>query len=309
MTTQTVYIGLDIAKDSLDIHDPQHKPTSFTNDPRGHAKLVRHCSGRTVHIICESTGPYHRKVVEALQEARIPVSVMNPRHVRDFARAKGQLAKTDKIDARILADFGMAMRPEPTASRSASHREIEAWIHHRRQVVDFIQAEKCRLQQATHNAIRRAILRHIKALNAELAKIEETLNELIQACPDIHQAVTRLCQVKGIAMVSAISILAAMPELGRLNRREAAALAGVAPYNRDSGHFRGKRCVWGGREHLKRVLYMVALVAARYHPRLSVFYKRLRQAGKPGKVALVAVMRKMIIMLNAIMKSPNPIYS
>lgn len=304
MTITTVYIGLDVSKASLDIHDPQRQATkNVTNDRRGHTNLIQWCSGRSVHVVCEATGPYHRPVVEALQVAGIPISVVNPRQVRDFAKSKGKLAKTDRIDARVLSDFGIAIQPKPTPPKTQEQRQLEDWIAQRRQLLAMIQTERCRLQQTNNPGVRKAIQSLLRSLLNQLERADEQIAKIINEIPALAAAVQRLCEVKGIARTSAISILVALPELGRLNRRQVAALAGVAPFNRDSGTFRGQRCVWGGRENLKRILYMVALVAARHHPTLSVFYKRLRLAGKSGKVALVAVMRKMIIHLNTIMKT------
>lgn len=310
MNTQTVYIGVDVSKDTLDLHDPQQKATqTYANDRRGHTNLVRWCSGRSIHVVCEATGPYHRAVVDALQAAGIPVSVVNPRQVRDFAKSRNILAKTDRIDAHVLSLFGEANQPATTQPRSAEQRLLEEWITRRRQLIDMIQAEQCRLKQAAEKAIKKAINSTLRSLKNQMEQVEKMINKLVDEIPDLAEAVKKLCEIKGVGRISAISLLADLPELGHLNRRQVAALAGVAPYNRDSGTLRGKRSVWGGRQNPKRVLYMVALVAARHNPTLSVFYKRLRAQGKSGKVALVAVMRKMIIYINSIMKSLKLAYT
>jgi transposase len=311
MTAALVYIGMDISSTQLDIHSPAIKQQkSFANDRRGHASLVRWLSSNgPVQIICEATGGYERSVVDVLQSSAIPVSVVNPRQVRDFARAQGRLAKTDRLDAKVLSDYGLAVKPMVTPPRSKAHRQVEAWVQRRRQLVDMLQMERCRLKQAPDAPLRNHIRSSIRTHETQIARAEKILAELINQVPELAAAVQRLCQVKGVAMISALSLLAAMPELGRLNRNQAAALAGVAPFNRDSGTLRGRRTIWGGRATAKTTLYMVALVAARYNPMFRVFYKRLRSKGKPGKVALVAVMRKMIVYLNAILKTDNLAFS
>ena len=303
MSVQTVHIGMDISKDTLDLHDPNRNQTKqFAHDRRGHASLVRWLSGQTVHVVCEATGKYERSVVDALQAAAIPVSVINPRQVRDFAKSQGRLAKTDRLDAKVLSDYGAAIKPSPTPPRSKEHRQLEEWIARRVQIVDMLQMERCRLRQTTDGALRKTIRSLIRSMEIQVRHAEEALAKLVDLVPILATAVQKLCEVKGVGVISALSILASMPELGQLNRRQVAALAGVAPFNCDSGAFRGRRSIWGGRDGAKRALYMVALVAARRNPALSEFYKRLRNAGKPGKVALVAVMRKVIIQLNGIMK-------
>ncbi len=313
MPSSTVYVGMDISSDRLDLNVPDQgrclqKP--FANDRRGHAALVRWLTGfHGVLVVCEATGGYERAVVQALQAASIAVCVVNPRQVRDFARAQGRLAKTDRLDARVLADYGTAIHPLPTPARSEAHRQLEAWMDRRRQLSDMLQMERCRLRQADHPALRRAIRGSIRSLESELRRLEATLRKLLTELPDLNRVVQRLCQVKSIGLISALGLLASLPELGHLNRRQAAALAGLAPLNRDSGTFRGRRVIWGGRSHVRRVLYMVALVAARRNSRFATFYQRLRAAGKPGKVALVALMRKMIVYLNAILKSEQLAFS
>lgn len=309
MSSFAVYAGMDIARDQLDLCVPT--PTarlqkSFPHDRRGHAALVRWLAGfPDVHVVCEATGGFERAAVDALQTADLPVSVINPRQVRDFARAQGLLAKTDRLDAGVLADYGAAMHPETTPVRSNAHRQLEAWIDRRRQISDLLQMERCRLRQADAPDLRRVIRSLIRSLEAQLDHIEARLRKLVEELPELDRIVQRLCQIKGIAFLSALSLLISLPELGRINRREIAALVGVAPLNCDSGRFHGRRRVWGGRAHVRRLLYMVALVAARYNPTFREFYRRLRAAGKPGKLALVALMRKIIVHLNTLMKTEN----
>jgi transposase len=253
-------------------------------------------------VICEATGGYERAVVDVLQAEGISVSVINPRQIRDHARSKGLLAKTDRLDAQVLADYGSTIQPAPSSPRPQAVRQLEAVIHRRRQIGEMIQMEKCRLQQTQDPLIRKTIQSLIRSMELQQRKLEASLGDVLSEYPQLDRIVKRLCQVKGIGLISAMTILASMPELGRLNRREAAALAGVAPFNQDSGKRRGRRVVWGGRAHLRKALYMVALVASRYNPRFSTFYEHLRNNGKPGKVALTALMRKVIVYLNAIIK-------
>lgn len=308
MKDSPVYAGMDIASDRLDLCFPARKQgpeqRSFANDRRGHMSLARWLAkGPGVHVVCEASGGYERAVVDALQAAGIPVSVVNPRQIRDFARAQGRLAKTDSLDARVMADYGVAMKPKATPVRSRPHRELEALLDRRRQLVDMLQMEKCRLRQADQAGVRKAIRDMIKALEAQRDGIEASLQQVLEQLPELGRSVEVMRQVKGVGLLSAVSLMTYLPELGQVNRRQVAALAGVAPFNQDSGKFRGRRAVRGGRVKVRGVLYMVALVAMRHNPRFRVFYQRLRAAGKTGKVALTAVMRKMLIYLNATLKS------
>jgi transposase len=313
MSSSVVYAGMDISRDQLDLNVPfqgRRHQKSFAHDRRGHAALVRWLAQFTsIHVVCEATGGFERSVMDALHAAQIPVSLTNPRQVRDFARAQGRLAKTDRLDAAVLADYGAAVRPDPTPARSLAHRELEAWIDRRRQISDLLQMERCRLRQADAPPLRRTIRSLIRSLETQLRNIEACLRKLVEELPELNRIVQRLCQVKGIAFISALGLIASLPELGRLNRREVAALSGLAPLNRDSGCFRGRRATWGGRADVRRILYMVALVAARRNPMFMAFYQRLRAAGKPGKLALVALMRKMVVYLNAILKSEQLAFS
>lgn len=306
MSLSTVYAGMDISRDRLDLSVPvgdayQHR--SFNHQPSGHRALIRWLrKWPGIHVICEATGGFERSIMDALHAANIPVSLMNPRKIRDFARAQGRLAKTDRLDAQLLAQYAVAMAPSPTAPRSPTLRQLDTWMDRRRQISGMLQQEKCRLRQASEPEIRNDIRSLIRVLKNRLNKIEQAIEDLQEQDPQLKRAVQRLLQVKGIGLISAMSIIAFMPEIGTLNRRQAAALAGVAPFNCDSGTQRGQRRIWAGRSELRRSLYMVALVASRYNPRFRDFYKRLRENGKNGKVALVAVMRKLIVYINAILK-------
>jgi transposase len=307
MNQTIVYAGMDISRDHLDLclpHQQALKERIFSNNRAGHTALARWLLAKSseVHVVCEATGGYERAVVDALQSAGIAVSVVNPRQVRDFARAQGRLAKTDRIDAKVLLDYALAIEPRPTALRTQSQRHIEALLDRRSQLVKTLQMERCRLRQAQQGDVRQDIRSMIRLLERRRDKIEKGLKLFLEDHPELQAQVEQLTQVKGIAFLSALSLLAYLPELGKVNRRQIAALAGVAPFNRDSGQCRGRRSVWGGRQQVRTTLYMVALVASRHNPRFRTSYLHLCEAGKPHKVALVALMRKILIYLNASMK-------
>lgn len=309
MSASLVYVGMDVAKATLDLHAltaPQPQSRSFANDPPGHRALVRWLQklGST-HVVCEATGGYERAAVTALQAAHVVSAVVNARQVRDFARAQGRRAKTDRLDAAVLADYGRCLQPTATAAPSATQRQLAELVTRRHQVQCLRTAEHNRLEHATHPAVRRQLQRHLVALARQVEQLDEWLADLVRAAEPLAQKVARLCLVVGVGRVTALVLLATLPELGTLNRRQAAALAGVAPFNRDSGPRRGHRLIAGGRAPARRALYMAALVAAFNNPRLKVFYHRLVAAGKAPKVALVAVMRKLIILLNHILHDPN----
>ena len=309
MLPSLVYVGMDVAKASLDLHAPSApsaQSRQFANNSVGHRRLVRwlHAVG-LAHVVCEASGGYERTAVTALQQAGLAVSVVNPRQVRDFARAQGRLAKTDRLDAQVLAQFGECLQPTATPVPSLVQRQLAELVARRQQVQQLRIAEHNRLEHITHPAVRGQLQRHLLALDRQLEQLQAWITELIQTEPALAHKVARLCAVVGVGQITAAVLLATMPELGTLNRRQAAALAGVAPFNRDSGPRRGHRLIGGGRAVARRALYMAALVAAFNNPRLQVFYQRLITAGKAPKVALVAVMRKLIILLNQLLKNPE----
>jgi transposase len=207
-----------------------------------------------------------RVVVRALSEASIEVSRVNPRQVRDFARSQGRLAKTDRLDAQVLAEYGAAVRPAPTRPPTEEHRQLEALVHRREQLVGMVQMERCRLHQAEDAVVRRMVRTHLQWLEKQVRAVDEALRQRVESLPEVDHLVRRLCQEKGTAFIAAVSLLVAIPELGYLNRRQIAALVGLAPYNCDSGRFRGQRRIWGGRAFARRILYMVALAAIRRVP-------------------------------------------
>ena len=273
-----------------------------SNDPDGCAALVAQLTGLApTVIVLEATGGYEAPAAAALAAAGLPVAVVNPRQVRDFGRASGKLAKTDAISAAILAHFGDVMRPPVRPLPDAMTQELQHWLARRRQLVEMLTAEQNRLQ-VVPRIIRPKIQAHIGWLRRQLKSVERTLTEQIQCSPVWREQEQLLVSVPGVGPVLATTLLADVPELGHLNRKEIAALVGVAPLNRDSGTLRGQRTVWGGRAPVRAVLYMGALVASRLNPTIRIFYERLLAAGKPKKVALTACMRKLLTILNAMMK-------
>ena len=301
------FVGIDVAKSTLDVAvEPGGETWTVTNDAAGIQDLV----GRLVAvapslIVLEATAGYELAVTAALAGGGLPIVVVNPRHVRHFAQALGQLAKTDAIDARTLARFAERVRPAPRALPSEAAQLLDALLTRRRQLVEMVTAEKNRLEFA-HGPVRREITQHIRWLERRLDDVDGELSTAIHTSPVWRAKDDLLRSVPGVGRVTSLTLLAQLPELGRLTRREIAALAGVAPLNRDSGQWRGKRLVWGGRASVRAVLYMSALVATRANPVIRAFFQRLRAAGKPGKVALTACMRKLLTILNAMVRHNTP---
>jgi len=304
MIEEAVYVGVDVAKSALDVAvTDSREARQFANDDEGISQAVRYIVGvKPVGIILEATGNLEMPLAAALQAGRLPVAVINPRQVRDFARATGVLAKTDRIDARILALFGAQVKPEIRPLPDKKAREMGSLLTRRRQLVEMLTAEHNRLLQ-TGDDIRPSIKIHIQWLEQALSDINDDLDRRIRLSPSWLEKVILLKSVPGVGKVVSSSLLIELPELGMLNRRKIAALVGVAPLNRDSGTMRGRRTVWGGRAKLRAVLYMAALVASRRNPIIAAFYQRLLDAGKMRKVALVACMRKLLTILNAMMRT------
>jgi transposase len=308
------YAGVDVSKERLEVcvrcgREAREDEDTFGvfNDPAGTQRLLaRLLEERPALVILEATGGFERPVAAALAAAGLPVAVVNPRQARDFARATGRLAKTDRIDAQILARFAQAVRPAP---RSVPEEEAQALAEitaRRRQVVGMLTAEKNRLGAATTKPVRKRLEAHVRWLEKELSRTDRDLEEAIAKSPTWRENEKLLRSVPGVGPVLARTLLAELPELGSLRPKQLAALVGVAPLNRDSGAFRGRRAVWGGRATVRAVLYMGALVATRHNPQIKEFYERLLGAGKPRKVALVACMRKLLIILNAMLKNRTP---
>ena len=299
------YVGIDVAKAQLDLAMSSAGTITqwqAANDERGIGQLVARLQelGPTL-VVLEATGGYELPLVGALGAGGLPVVVINPRQVRRFAQALGTLAKTDKLDARILAQFAATVQPTPRPLPDEQTQELSAILARRRQVVEMITAEKNRLPPA-HRAVRERIKANLSWLERQLADLDDELGRSIRQSPLWREKDALLQSTPGVGPVLACTLLAELPELGRLNRQQIAALVGVAPLNRDSGLLRGRRLVWGGRAQVRRVLYMSALQAARFNPVIKTFYQRLLTAGKAKKVALVACMHKLLTILNAMMK-------
>jgi transposase len=299
-----VFVGIDIGKDRLDVHiRPLGQHLVVGNDLAGLAQLATRLEADPPSlIVLEASGGYERLAVIALLERGLPVAVVNPRQTRKFAAAVGRLAKTDKIDAAVLAHFADAIRPAPRAVVEGTLDRLQTLLARRRQLAVMTNAEKQRLGKADDPIARRSLKAMLTSLDRQLAVIDKAIGRLIEADPALADKLERLKSVPGIGDVSACTLIAELPELGHASRHQIAALTGVAPINRDSGRYRGKRRIQGGRVEVRAPLYMATLVAIRHNPVIRPFYRRLRAAGKPAKVALVACMRKLLTMLNAMLR-------
>jgi transposase len=302
-----IFVGIDVAKAHLDIAlRPTGERWALAHDDFGIAALVERLQAVQPHlIVLEATGGYQRAVVAALAAAGLSVAVVNPRQARDVAKATGQLAKTDALDARALAPFAEAVRPPPRPLPDAQTAERRARLARRRQLVARRTAEQTRLGNAPPR-LQTDIQAHITWLNTRLAALDDDLDTTLRTSPVWREREDLLRRVPGIGPVCTRTLLLDLPELGTLSRQQLAALVGVAPLNRDSGTLRGSRTIWGGRASVRATLYMSTLVAVRYNPVLKAFYERLRAAGKAAKVALTACMRKLLTILNAIVKHHIP---
>ncbi|MEX0692430.1 MAG: IS110 family transposase [Gemmatimonadales bacterium] len=308
MSATPVVIGIDVAKAWLDVatYPVARPPARVPNTPEGHATLLAALHGLApTLVILEATGGYEMAVVAALAHAGLPVVVANPRQIRDFARATGRVAKTDAIDAATLALFGARVQPPPRPLPDAETVLLDALLGRRRQLLEMLGAERNRLEHAPP-PVARDLRAHIQWLERRVQAVDKALGAAVQASPVWRAQEDLLRSVPGVGRVIALTLLAELPELGTLTRRQVAALVGVAPLARDSGTRSGRRIIWGGRASVRTTLYMGALSAARCNPVLRVFYQRLRAAGKPHKVALVAVMRKLVTILNAMVHHHQP---
>jgi transposase len=304
MNQERVYVGVDVAKGFLDVAMDGQR-SRVTNDQEGRKQLMRWLgrSNGPVQVICEASGGYERAVVTALQREGIAVSVVQASRVRQYARAAGILAKTDKIDAEVLRAFGKAIEPEVTAAKEERQQRLRELEAHRRHLSTLVTMENNRIEKLSEPAIIKLSNKLISQIQKQIDSIDLLIKELIESSDDLQEKAAKLSSICGVGARTATLLLAQMPELGTLNRRQAAALAGVAPFNRDSGTMRGKRTIFGGRCAVRNGLYMAALVASRYNPILRPFYQRLVAAGKPPKLALTAVMRKLLIALNSALKN------
>ena len=299
------YIGIDIAKQSFDLHRLKTKQDRrMNNSPDGIRQCVALCNDiQPELIVMEATGGYEVALASTLQAEGWAVAVVNPRRIRDFARATGQLAKTDKLDARIIAQYAATLEPMPTEYIDENSRKLKALVARRHQLVKLHTAESNRREHAHTRDVQRSIRAILKVIEAQLKTIDRHIHDHVRNTPHLQQRADAIDSVPGIGPVTAHMLVTELPELGQLNRRQIAALVGVAPIARDSGTFRGKRMTGGGRKEIRSRLFMPTLVAVRYNPILKAFYTRLLSKGKCKMVALVAVMRKLVCILNTMMKT------
>ena len=306
----TFHVGIDVAKLTLDLHLlPSEQSFHYPNDEAGHEALLTQLQSLPIErIALEATGGYHAPLAATLAQAGLPVAVVNPRQVRDFAKALGQLAKTDGIDARILALFARAVAPDPRPLPDALQQHLAALVMRRRQLIEMRTAEQNRRALA-HPALRPEIQDHIRWLNKRIDAVDRDIGHTLQHSPLWLEKAQLLNSAKGIADTTSATLVALLPELGQLNRRQISALVGLCPFNRDSGDMRGKRTIFGGRAPVRAALYMATLSAMRYNPAIKVFHQRLIAAGKRPKVAIVACMRKLLTILNAMLRDKQPWYT
>ncbi len=305
MSSSRCFVGIDVAKAHLGVAlRPSDTAWTVANDSAGIESLIERLKSSPPELaVLEATGGYEAPVAAALATADIPVAVVNPRQVRDFAKATGQLAKTDRIDALTLALFAERVRPEARPLPDPVGNELRALVARRRQLLDMLGAEQNRLRHASPASVRKGLEKHVRWLKRQLDDVDDNLDRAVRGSSLWRAKDDLLRSVPGIGPITSRTLLAELPELGHLNRREIAALVGVAPLNRDSGQFRGRRFVWGGRASVRATLYMAALTATRHNPVIRAFYHRLLERGKPQKVAITACMRKLIVILNAMVKS------
>lgn len=311
MSHDLLVVGIDVSKNSLDVASSveelrasEELRLSVPNNRDGWQTLLERLPApQTCLIVLEATGGYERTVVAELLSAGHQVAVVNPRQVRDFAKALGILAKTDRIDAKVIARFGQQMRPRHLAKARKQQAELDDLVARRRQLVELRTAEMNRRGQAPSTTIKKSVQIVVDGLNKELGRIDKAVLALVESDDDWRQKSELLQSVPGIGQVTALTLLADLPELGRSSRREISALVGLAPYNRDSGTLKGKRAIQGGRRHVRNVLYMAALSARKYNPAIRTFADRLAAQGKAAKVVLVACMRKLLVTLNTMVKT------
>jgi transposase len=304
MKEEIVYLGVDIAKAYLDAALGNEK-RRFSNDALGHRQLINWIKQMLapVQVICEPSGGYERALVRALARARVKISLVPANRVRQFARAAGILAKTDRIDAKLLCAFAEAMQPGTISASQLEQEHLRELESQRRHLTHLLVMEQNRAARMSDLCVCKLNRRLINQIKKQIEQLDLLIEAQIKASPELSTKAQKLTAISGVGARTAALLLAQMPELGQLNRREVAALVGVAPFNRDSGRMRGKRAIYGGRRPVRHGLYMAALVAARHNPILRQFYLRLRDAGKPAKVALTATMRKLLIVLNSSLKS------
>lgn len=305
MKDLATFVGIDVAKNSLDVASIPHiTPRTFTHDAKGRRELLKILpQPATCLVVVEATGGYERLLVAELLDAGHLVAVVNPRQVRDFAKALSILAKTDRIDAAVIARFGQHVQPRPLAEVHEKQGELDQLVARRRQLVDLRTAEKNRQGTAHSKPVKRSLQQVIDTLNKEIKRIEKEILALVSSDDDWKGKAGILESVPGVGSVTAATLIAEFPELGQVNRCQAAALAGLAPFNRDSGKLKGKRAICGGRRTVRNVLYMAALTAKRCNPVIRRLAERLKDQGKPAKVIITACMRKLVVILNTMLKN------
>lgn len=301
-------VGIDVSKNRLDVHIlPEGLSLQVPNSPEKHRDLLaRLPRPGTCRVVLEATGDLQRPVVAALVDAGHYVSVVNPRQVRDYARALGILAKTDSIDAGVIARFGRDVKPRNITRVPENQAELDQLVTRRRQLVGARVTESNRLKDDLPGLIRRSIERQLTSIDKDIARLDRAILELVRSDDDWKRRFDLLKGVPGVGDTTAASLVAELPELGRLNRQQISALVGVAPYADDSGRHRGRRCTRGGRRGLRSTLYMATLTAIRFNPTIKRFAARLRENGKQGKVVIVACMRKLLVILNTMVKDNSP---
>lgn len=298
---QEVFVGVDVAKDWLDIYHPRHGACRIENAPGALRTWTAACARDGLWVIFEASGGYDRLLRSALEAAGVRFSRVNPRQARDFARAMGVIGKTDRVDARMLCEFGARLRPAPTEPLAASRRALQAQATRRRQLVEMRKQEATRLQQTADPETRADIRSLMAVLERRIARAEARMAALIAADPELAEADRRLRTAPGVGPVVAATLIAELPELGRIDRRAIAALAGLAPISRDSGRRQGRRTIGGGRPVVRAMLYIAALHASRCCPIFNAFRSRLAAAGKPVKATIIATARKLLCVLNAML--------
>jgi transposase len=303
----TIWIGIDVSKAELQLHAPAGSglklPARLPNNATGFVALVRHLHIATpVQVVFEATGGYERPLMLHLQASGIHCTRANPAQVRDFARSRRMLAKTDAIDAAVLSAFGESLKPAPTPPADPRLAELAELLHYRRHLNDSLDRDRAQLEHGKPRQIATMIKTRIRTTQAQIARLEKMASELVTSSPQIKAAVDAMSTVKGVGKLTAMSVYAAMPEIGTMARNQSAALAGLAPMNRDSGTLRGKRTIKGGRPVVRKALFMAAMTAVQHHPDFKRTYAEMVAKGKLKKVALTAIMRKLVILLNSLVR-------
>lgn len=306
--TAHTLVGIDVAKHSLDVYlASEDRCFTIKNSTAGFKQLLsRLPTAGSCLVVVEATGGYQKRVIGALVSAGHRVAVVNPRQVRDFARGLGILAKTDRLDARVIALFGETTNPRPVEIASEKQAQLRELVTRRRQLIELRTAEQNRLEATATKIVRKNVRHLLELLDKQIRQLEDAIGQLVESEPQLAAKAAILETAPGVGPVTASNLLVDLPELGRLDRQQIAALVGVAPFNRDSGKFHGRRAIWGGRAAVRSVLYMAALTARRSNPIIRAFAQRLEAAGKPFKVVLTACMRKLLVILNSMLKNNLP---